>query len=632
MDYLLPMLFLSAILYGFKFGCPTLRCAKGLVTMLFQIHRPGGKKQQCMRFLFFSRLQLTNQHPVVLVGWSCSGGASSYSQYSWASATCAGWESEAATSCRLLRSCGHLPEEIRGPDCYFSGGGIFQSCSSGISKSTMRGSFIHAMFRFDSELPTRRCLDPRRDTLSEDRRWWWWIAWEPCLLTLSPGWFTYGWPGWRTCGEESDGWHIDRVHTWHQTQGCCWRWSACCAWMWGGAYALRAWWGPCFAWPWPGDQPASKENKKKCSPCLGLYAWCAWTFPADWKKRDKETQAEGRNSRSKDNQGQSKGQSRSQGQSLAYQESTESKSQGQSLGKETCCSSQAKGKKTQGTQERGRSGDCHRSQASQCYLTSTSTCLWDFRNYIAFFSVSCADQQCLFQLSNIMLNLAMSFQLSCALYQLRSTAPHGRKPRRMERWGRSAGHLHWRRARSSLASILILVNTMLLILWKHWPATWFENMETWFPLTSKVCGGARSSWFRLCAKASAFLRHVFWGMIYIEISKVGLCHCPSAIVLGFGLWSETLCCSGLAPQCVWCFVPICFQAVFTQRSMQPRFSLELVDVKGKRAGATTCARCSPLRNLESQVCLDTLRRKTHILNRKDPLRGRTSYIYIFVCL
>ena len=55
MDYLLPMLFLSAILYGFNFGCPTLRCAKGLVMMLFQIHRPGGKKQQCMGFLFFSR-------------------------------------------------------------------------------------------------------------------------------------------------------------------------------------------------------------------------------------------------------------------------------------------------------------------------------------------------------------------------------------------------------------------------------------------------------------------------------------------------------------------------------------------------------------------------------------------------
>jgi hypothetical protein len=77
------------------------------------------------------------------------------------------------------------------------------------------------------------------------------------------------------------------------------------------------------------------------------------------------------------------------------------------------------------------------------------------------------------------------------------------------------------------------VNTMPLILWKHWPATWFENMEKWFPLTSKVCGGARSSWFRLCAKASAFLWHVFWGMISSEVSKVGLCHCPSAIVLGF---------------------------------------------------------------------------------------------------
>lgn len=67
--------------------------------------------------------------------------------------------------------------------------------------------------------------------------------------------------------------------------------------------------------------------------------------------------------------------------------------------------------------------------------------------------------QSLVQISNVFFNLAISCstqqqisQLSCALYQLRSTAPHGRKPRRMERWGRSAGHLHWRRARSPLAS------------------------------------------------------------------------------------------------------------------------------------------------------------------------------------
>lgn len=139
------------------------------------------------------------------------------------------------------------------------------------------------------------------------------------------------------------------------------------------------------ALPSPDPETTQRAKRTRKSAPLALDSMPGVPVPSQptgrsaTKKRNKEAQAEGRGSSSKDNQGQSKGQSRSQGQSLAYQESTESKSQGQSLGKETCCSSQAKGKKTQGTQECGRSGDCHRSQASQCYLTSTSTCLWDFK-------------------------------------------------------------------------------------------------------------------------------------------------------------------------------------------------------------------------------------------------------------